>query len=236
MTHTNDEALDLAAEFDKRFTSMNGVDVPERVSVSRDEWRALHDAIKQALAEPVQSCYCPNCEAMGKELAALKAQPAPVQELHTTWVLSTNTITQSGTDVGLSGLAAISGVTTTTLHPELYRANWEALHGKEHTPPAQPAPVEPMAHIVGEIDHTGKVWKPVQPAPVQFSIEMVPDPVATVYPELYRANWEALHGKEHTPPAQPAVPDAFGTREGEHPQYIEGWNDCRAEMLKGMKP
>jgi hypothetical protein len=28
----------------------------------------------------VQSCYCPNCEAMGKELAALKAQPAPVQE------------------------------------------------------------------------------------------------------------------------------------------------------------
>jgi hypothetical protein len=34
----------------------------------------------------------------------------------------------------------------------------------------------------------------------------------------------------------PAVPDAFGTREGEHPQYIQGWNDCRAEMLKGMKP
>ncbi len=32
--------------------------------------------------------------------------------------------------------------------------------------------------------------------------------------------------------AQPAVPDAFGTREGEHPQYIQGWNDCRAEMLK----
>jgi hypothetical protein len=41
--------------------------------------------------------------------------------------------------------------------------------------------------------------------------------------------------KEH-PAAQPAVPDAFGTREGEHPQYIQGWNDCRAEMLKGMKP
>ena len=33
--------------------------------------------------------------------------------------------------------------------------------------------------------------------------------------------------------AQPAVPDAFGTREGEHPEYIQGWNDCRAEMLKG---
>jgi hypothetical protein len=32
---------------------------------------------------------------------------------------------------------------------------------------AQPVPAQPVAHIVGEIDHTGKVWKPVQPAPVQ---------------------------------------------------------------------
>jgi hypothetical protein len=62
-------------------------------------------------------------------------------------------------------------------------------------PKCKPAPVQPVAHIVGEIDHTGKVWKP----------------------------------------AQPAVPDAFGTREGEHPQYIEGWNDCRQAMLE-MKP
>ncbi len=35
--------------------------------------------------------------------------------------------------------------------------------------------------------------------------------------------------------AQPAVPDAFGTREGEHPQYVQGWNDCRALMLSGRK-
>jgi hypothetical protein len=33
----------------------------------------------------------------------------------------------------------------------------------------------------------------------------------------------------------PAVPDAFGTREGEHPQYIQGWNDCRQAMLEVMK-
>ena len=46
--------------------------------------------------------------------------------------------------------------------------------------------------------------------------------------EVYEAIEQALA-------AQPAVPDAFGTREGEHPQYIQGWNDCRAEMLKGMK-
>ena len=32
-------------------------------------------AIKQARSALVQSCYCPNCEALSKELAALKAQP-----------------------------------------------------------------------------------------------------------------------------------------------------------------
>ena len=36
--------------------------------------------------------------------------------------------------------------------------------------------------------------------------------------------------------AKPAVPDAFGTREGEHPQYIQGWNDCRAAMLEMRRP
>jgi hypothetical protein len=49
---------------------------------------------------------------------------------------------------------------------------------------------------------------------------------------------EPVKWSDHEPDGRryPAVPDAFGTREGEHPQYIEGWNDCRAEMLKGMKP
>jgi hypothetical protein len=38
-----------------------------------------------------------------------------------------------------------------------------------------------------------------------------------------------------TPPAaQPAVPDAI-IEAGESPDYRDGWNDCRAEMLKGMK-
>ena len=40
------KALKLAAEFDRYFTSFNGVDVPERVSVSRDEWRQLHAALQ----------------------------------------------------------------------------------------------------------------------------------------------------------------------------------------------
>jgi hypothetical protein len=39
-----------------------------------------------------------------------------------------------------------------------------------------------------------------------------------------------------TPPAQPAVPDAMTSADiQEHIEYVAGWNDCRAEMLKGMK-
>jgi hypothetical protein len=34
--------------------------------------------------------------------------------------------------------------------------------------------------------------------------------------------------------AQPAVPDAI-TDTSETPEYIQGWNDCRAEMLQGKK-
>ena len=43
-----DEAtVKLAAEFNRHFTSMNGVDVPERVSVPREEWRELFAALAE---------------------------------------------------------------------------------------------------------------------------------------------------------------------------------------------
>lgn len=45
------EAIKLAAEFNRYFTSANGVDVPAKVSVSRDEWRALFTAIQLAEAQ-----------------------------------------------------------------------------------------------------------------------------------------------------------------------------------------
>jgi hypothetical protein len=67
---------------------------------------------------------------------------------------------------------------------------------------------------------------PAQPAPVQE-----PDRGD----ELTIAYMSGVHRGKELAVAQ-AVPDAFGTREGEHPQYIQGWNDCRAEMLKGLKP
>ena len=50
--------LSALAEFNRYFTSANGVDVSARISVPRDEWRALHAAILAKLqathAEPVQ--------------------------------------------------------------------------------------------------------------------------------------------------------------------------------------
>lgn len=46
------EARELLAEFNRYFTSGNGVDVPERVSVSRDEWRRLFSALA---SPPVQA-------------------------------------------------------------------------------------------------------------------------------------------------------------------------------------
>jgi hypothetical protein len=61
-------------------------------------------------------------------------------------------------------------------------------------------------------------------------------PVAEPVQSCYCPNCEAM-GKELTSlKAQPAVPDALFRHAPEHPQYVEGWNDCRAEMLKGMKP
>jgi hypothetical protein len=113
-------------------------------------------APKQPPAQPapVQSCYCPNCETMGKELAALKAQPAPVQE-------PVARVIDDGTPEGAT--------------------EWIPFVSR----------VEPLK--TGDLLYT-------------------------------------------TPPA-PAVPDAIHhTDLSENLEYIQGWNDCRSEMLKGMKP
>ena len=53
---------------------------------------------------------------------------------------------------------------------------------------------------------------------------------------LWHEGGEGMVAIYTTPPAaQPAIPDALFRHAPEHPQYIQGWNDCRAEMLKGMK-
>jgi hypothetical protein len=87
--------------------------------------------------------------------------------------------------------------------------------------------------MLDEIDRL----KAAQPAPVQEPVAIDTLPRACNLAGVdYQTYLKIKAYMPATPPAQPAVPDAFGTREGEHPQYIQGWNDCRAEMLKGMKP
>jgi hypothetical protein len=130
---------------------------------------------------------------------------------------------------------------------------------------AQPAPVQPMAHIMGEIDHTGKVWKPVQPAPVRepvatlfgslpvYETPPVKEPVAwLVYakgsrkyftltfdpnkvPEIYIGG-EAVPLYTTLPAARPAIPDALTSADiEEHIEYVAGWNECRQAMMEMMK-
>jgi hypothetical protein len=80
------------------------------------------------------------------------------------------------------------------------------------TPPAQPAPVQATM----KLESSGPGYGP---APKQkLSVRHV-----------------SLIDEGKTPPVQPAVPDAIGPNEDELPAYAAGWNDCRAEMLKGMK-
>jgi hypothetical protein len=112
-------------------------------------------------------------------------------------------------------------------------------NGITAAPAAQPAPVqEPVAwhdKIMGmevsmdvstgddDIDHRvyGQVYE------VILAHEAGPDVILAI---------ESERNFTTPPAAQPAVPDAIHhTDLSEHPQYIEGWNDCRAEMLKGMK-
>jgi hypothetical protein len=75
-----------------------------------------------------------------------------------------------------------------------------------------------------------------QPAPVPVKwMEMVTVNLLRVGVNKHVARELAEHIYRHGI-AQPAVSDALFRHAPEHPQYIEGWNDCRAEMLKGMKP
>jgi hypothetical protein len=41
--------------------------------------------------------------------------------------------------------------------------------------------------------------------------------------------------REKNATSSPTIPDALTRADCEGPEYTSGWNDCRAEMMKGMK-
>jgi hypothetical protein len=209
---------------------------------------------------------------MGKELAALKAQPAPVQE-PVAWMTQARNFVHvmefTEAEAKLYGWipvyttppaqpAPVQEPLMVDIHPPAtQRDRWMYEQGRlaerdprsHPTPPAeQPAVQEPVAAKDWE---GAEYWMPLawelcaNECGEEACTELVWE--GGPIPEPWGDRWLkyedeakrliALVQKHTIPPAaQPAVPDAFGTREGEHPQYIEGWNDCRAEMLKGMKP
>jgi hypothetical protein len=137
---------------------------------------------------------------MGKELAALKAQPAPVQPVAVTYKEVADTMN------------ALWGGTLKQVQIAMELAN-KKLYA------APPAAQRQWAGLTDEEMYLN--------CPNWLSQEQCKVWVAQIETKLKGKNTAA----------QPAVPDAIHhTDLSEHPQYIEGWNDCRAEMLKGMKP
>jgi hypothetical protein len=146
------------------------------------------------------------------------------------------------------------------------------------TPPAQPAPAQPVARTDQQIvDQTEElaVWllswcfnhQPETDTPMRESTHPfaercwaaachIQEMLTATDPENSVAELDAettkpaaqQHGPYSAPvkemwpvapkaAAQPAVPDAIHhTDLSESLEYIQGWNDCRAEMLKEMKP
>jgi transglutaminase-like putative cysteine protease len=87
-THPTPEAL--AADFNRYFTSANGVDVPARVSVPRDEWRAVYAALSAELAQAKTDLHIAtddaaqmlaSTQALSAELAAARAEAATERAL-----------------------------------------------------------------------------------------------------------------------------------------------------------
>jgi hypothetical protein len=87
-THPTPEAL--AADFNRYFTSANGVDVPARVSVPRDEWRAVYAALSAELAAARAEAATERALSFRDQVAQLEAERdslrAEVERLTPKWL------------------------------------------------------------------------------------------------------------------------------------------------------
>jgi hypothetical protein len=226
-----DEALKLALE------ALDGIHPGNMTPMAEEYWNKAITAIKQARAldkmaenarelgldyEPVampENWFAGMPEEYRKEAWRVATppagQPAPVQE-------------PVAFKQFLSDIHTAAGLVT---HGKQCKALGERLsegvmrYYMATSPAAQPAVPPVVQNICIECANADSWGLPDKPACRSC---------------ISNSEWSPLNRSSVnpiTPPAaQPAIPDALFRHAPEHPQYIEGWNDCRAEMLKGMKP
>jgi len=123
---------------------------------------------------------------------------------------------------GMEAVTALKQALAAPVQPVPWSQALESVWAEpDDTPPAQPAPVqEPVVFF--RCNGCGHAYEQVHPTSCDC---------------MEAGGFDRVEYFTTPPAAQPAVPDVIHhTDLSEHPQYIEGWNDCRAEMLKGMKP
>jgi hypothetical protein len=214
----SNEALDRLVEYVR--ADERALTAPVQEPESFEQWNAKQhgDPEEIGFLQALRIAYCSGQDSVMK--ATPPAQPAPVQEK---W-----------------GLSAV-------MNPDYVAAQKEK---------AQKA-LDVMAENAREL---GLDYEPVPENfidALKFDVAMrdaapVQEPVALTYKEVadaMNALWggtleqvkiamEMADKKLYTTtPAQPAVPDAIHhTDTSETLEYIQGWNDCRAETLKMRKP
>jgi hypothetical protein len=165
-----------------------------------------------------------------REVAALKAVQEPVAWMYPDdyeRMLNSETFcTVYSVEVG----SATRGESTVALYttPPAAQQEFVCSTGLCHYK-TQPAPVQPVAHCEAGPGHCQQCYLEDRSLALAAAVRYVQNNTPKLVSD------EICMALSTPPAAQPAVPDAITDR-SEYPEYIQGWNDCRAEMLKGMKP